>query len=127
MRCSRCTTCGPFAEHAAGDSRAAAAVRDANFRIEAAQDGIHVYNRDGHLVGTDAMSLFAGLGVERDGAHAFYLGAELAKAEIAWRLGKRYSQDEPLDWGCAADLPEEDEKTRLKAPGHTLVLRRSAS
>ena len=58
-----------------------------------------------------------------DGGHAFYLGAELAKAEIAWRLGKRYAQDEPLDWGCAADLPEEDEQTRLKDPGHTLVLR----
>ena len=117
----------PFASTSLEIASAAAAVRDANFRIETAQDGIHVYNRDVHLVGTDAMSLFAGLGVERDGAHAFYLGAELAKAEIAWRLGKRYSQDEPLDWGCAADLPEEDEKTRLKAPGHTLVLRRSAS
>jgi len=63
--------------------------------------------------------LFARLGVERDGAHAFYLGAELTKAEIAWRLGKRYAQDEPLDWGCAADAPVED-RTRLKAPGHTL-------
>ena len=40
-----------------------------------------------------------------DGAHAFYLGVELARAEIAWRLGKRYAQDEPLDWGVAADAP----------------------
>ena len=65
-------------------------------------------------------ALFDRLGVERDGAHAFYLGAELMKAEIAWRLGKRYSQDEPLDWGCATDPPLED-RTRLKAAGHTLL------
>ena len=86
---------------------------DDNFRIETAEDGIHVYNRDGHHVAQDALALFAKLGVERDGAHAFYLGAELMKAEIAWRLGKRYAQDEPLDWGAAADAPAED-RTRLK-------------
>ena len=51
--------------------------------------------------------------------HAFYLGAELMKAEIAWRLGKRYAQDEPLDWGCAADRMAED-LTRLREAGHTL-------
>jgi len=31
------------------------------------------------------------------------MGVELAHAEIAHRLGKRYVQDQPLDWGCAAD------------------------
>ena len=41
------------------------------------------------------------------------------RAEIAWRLGKRYAQDEPLDWGCAVDRPSED-LTRLRAAGHTL-------
>ena len=41
--------------------------------------------------------------MEKDGAHAFYLGVELAKAEIARALGKRYAQDKPLDWGVAAD------------------------
>jgi hypothetical protein len=41
------------------------------------------------------------------------------KAEIAWRLGKRYAQDEPLGWGCAMDVPEED-RDRLKQAGHTL-------
>ncbi len=30
------------------------------------------------------------------------------KAEIAWRLGKRYAQDEPLDWGAAVDRSPED-------------------
>ena len=41
------------------------------------------------------------------------------KAEIAFRLGKRYAQDEPLDWGVAVDRPEED-RTRLAKAGHTL-------
>jgi dihydropteroate synthase-like protein len=97
----------------------ASSVRDSNFRIVTAPDGIHVFNVKGHSVATDAFSLFKRLGVETDGAHAFYLGAELMKAEIAWRLEKRYVQDEPLDWGVAAAAPEAD-RTRLAAPGHTL-------
>ncbi|MGH6862845.1 MAG: DUF6513 domain-containing protein [Methylocella sp.] len=97
----------------------AAEVRDANFRVMTAEDGIHIFNRDGHHISRDALSLFPKLGVEADGAHAFYLGAELAKAEIAYALGKRYTQDEPLDWGCAADKLEED-KDRLREAGHTL-------
>ena len=78
-------------------------MKDDNYRIEAAEDGIHVYNRAGHFIARDAFALFDKLGVETDGAHAFYLGAELTKAEIAFQLGKRYAQDEPLDWGCATD------------------------
>ena len=101
----------------------AAQVKDANFRIEIAEDGIHVYNRDGHHVAQDAFSLFPKLGVERDGPHAFYLGAELMKAETAWRLGKRYAQDEPLAWGVAAPAPETD-RTRLAEAGHTLRARK---
>ena len=97
----------------------AAEVRDANFRIVTAEDGIHIFNSKGHAVARDAFELFAGLGVEADGAHAFYLGAELMKAEIAWRLGKRYAQDEPLAWGVAAPAPETD-RTRLAEAGHTL-------
>jgi hypothetical protein len=34
-----------------------------------------------------------------DSSHAFYLGFELAKAMTALTLGKRYEQDEPLQWG----------------------------
>ena len=97
-------------------------VKDGNFRIETAEDGIHIYNRAGHHVARDAFALFEKLAVERDGAHAFYLGAELMKAEIAWRLGKRYAQDEPLDWGCATDRRDAD-VTRLAAAGHTLRAR----
>ena len=97
----------------------AAQVRDVNFRIETADDGIHLYNRDGHRVAQDAMALFASLGVDEDGPHAFYLGTELMKAEIAWLLGIRYAQDEPLDWGCAVERRVED-VTRLAKAGHTL-------
>uniref|UniRef100_UPI001C087797 DUF4346 domain-containing protein n=1 Tax=Acinetobacter baumannii TaxID=470 RepID=UPI001C087797 len=68
-------------------------VRDPNFRIQVAEDGIHVYNRDGLWRGRGAFELWPQLGIETDAAHAFYLGVELAHAELAWRLGKRYVQD----------------------------------
>jgi dihydropteroate synthase-like protein len=109
----------PYPSSAQEIAGIAAEVRDANFRIATAEDGIHVFNRDGHHISRDAFSLYPKLGVEADGAHAFYLGAELAKAEIAFSLGKRYAQDEPLDWGCAADAQEEA-KDRLREIGHTL-------
>lgn len=109
----------PFAASVEDLDALAASVRDANFRIATAEDGIHIFNNQGHSVATDAFELFSGLGVENDGAHAFYLGAELMKAEIAWRLGKRYAQDEPIDWGVAAPAPEAD-RTRLAEAGHTL-------
>src|SRR6185369_2166181 len=114
----------PFPLTAEEIAEAAKEVRDKNFRIEIAEDGIHIFNRDGHHVAQDAFALFAKLGVDEDGPHAFYLGAELARAEIAWRLGKRYAQDEPLAWGVAADAPADD-KTRLKASGHTLVAKKN--
>jgi dihydropteroate synthase-like protein len=94
-------------------------LRDGNFRIEVADDGVHIFARDFHRVAKDAMSLFSSLGVEKDGAHAFYLGTELMKAETAFRLGKRYRQDEPLDFGAACDKIVEDE-ARFKEIGHTM-------
>jgi dihydropteroate synthase-like protein len=112
----------PFPNSSEEIAETAAQVKDDNFRVETAKDGIHVYNRAGHFVSEDAFALFDKLGVKTDGAHAFYLGAELMKAEIAFRLGKRYVQDEPLDWGCATDRPADD-VTRLSAAGHTLLAR----
>ena len=67
----------------------------------------------------DPFALFDKLGVEKDGAHAFYLGYELAKAEIARALGKRYAQDSPLDWGVAADR-KSDDLTQHAPEGATL-------
>jgi dihydropteroate synthase-like protein len=113
----------PFPQSPEEIAEAAREVRDKNYRIEIAEDGIHIFNRDGHHVARDAFDLFPKLGVEKDGAHAFYLGAELARAETAFRLGKRYAQDEPLDWGVAAYAPADD-KTRLKEAGHTLIAKR---
>jgi dihydropteroate synthase-like protein len=112
----------PWTDSPAEIAEAAALVGDPSFRIQVAADGIHVYNRDGHRRASDPFELFPKLGVERDGAHAFYLGVELARAEIAFQLGKRYAQDEALRWGCAVDRPAED-TTRLKAPGPTLQAR----
>jgi len=113
----------PFPSSPTEIAELASHVKDANFRIEVAEDGIHVFNRKIHRVAQNAMALFTELDVERDGPHAFYLGTELMKAEIAWRLGKRYAQDSPLDWGCAADRFDED-LTRLAEPGHTLRARK---
>jgi dihydropteroate synthase len=109
----------PFPNSVEEISALAADVRDQNFRIMTAEDGIHIFNGKGHAIAKDAFELFAVLDIEADGAHAFYLGAELMKAEIAWRLGKRYAQDEPLDFGVAAPAPDVD-RTRLAKAGHTL-------
>ncbi len=100
-------------------ANSAGEVRDGNFRIEVAEDGIHIYNRDGHHISRDPFQLYEKLGVEKDGAHAFYLGYELAKAEIAQALAKRYTQDGSLDWGVAADRKSED-LTRHAPEGATL-------
>ena len=109
----------PFPQSPAAIAGAARAVRDDNWRIEAAEDGVHIYNRNGHHVSREPFALFPKLAIETDGAHAFYLGYELAKAEIAHRLAKRYTQDAPLDWGVAADKGSED-LTRHAVAGATL-------
>ncbi len=87
----------------------ASMIRDPSYRIQITEEGIHIFNRDGLHSATDPFELFPKLGVENDGGHAFYLGVELARAQIAWQLGKRYNQDEPLDWGIAVDRPREAE------------------
>jgi dihydropteroate synthase-like protein len=93
----------PFPYDAAEIALFAQAVRDPNFRVQVAADGIHVYNRDGHAVEGDPFALYPGLGLEADGGHAFYMGVQLARAEIAWKLGKRFDQDQALDWGCQVE------------------------
>ena len=85
----------------------AAAIRDPNFRIQVSAEGVHCFNRDGILTYADPFDFYPHLKVEQDAGHAFYLGVELARAQIALQLGKRYVQDRPLKWGCA--VPEEPE------------------
>jgi dihydropteroate synthase-like protein len=84
----------------------AAQIKDPSFRIQISPEGVHIFNRDGLHSATDPFELFPKLHVENDGGHAFYLGVELARAEIAWQLGKRYTQDQALKWGCATDSTE---------------------
>ncbi|MEO1205999.1 MAG: DUF6513 domain-containing protein [Pseudomonadota bacterium] len=111
----------PYTSAEVGDM--AEAIRDSNFRIEVTLAGVHVYNRHMHDVTDNPYALFPKLDVDDDGGHAFYLGYELAKAELAWKLGKRYAQDNPLDWGISADAETED-LTRQKSEGATLKVRK---
>lgn len=113
----------PFPDTDAEIAELAAAVKDRNFRIQVNASGVHVYNRDGLLHGTDPYNFYPQLNVDDDASHAFYLGMELARAQIAWQLGKRYSQDEELGWGCATDVAEPDLET-FAAPKSTLKARR---
>ncbi|WP_028999674.1 DUF6513 domain-containing protein [Azohydromonas australica] len=109
----------PFPDTAEEIRQTAAGVRDPNFRVQVAEDGIHVYNRDGHRLAREAFELWPQLKLENDAAHAFYMGVELARAEVAWQLGKRYVQDQPLSWGCAVPRREENLDAWC-APGSTL-------
>jgi len=109
----------PFTQTPADIAELAAAVRDPSFRVMVAEDGMHVFNRNGHHRAQDPFSLWPALDLQDDAGHAFYLGVELARAQIAWQLGKRYSQDEPLHWGVAATQEEQD-LDRQKTAGTTL-------
>ena len=95
-------------------------VRDPNFRVQISREGLHVYNRDGLRLARDPFALWPQLRLEDDASHAFYMGVEVARAQIAWQLGKRYVQDQPLEWGCAVDAPVQDLE-RWCGPGTTLT------
>lgn len=108
----------------------AAAVTDPNFRIQVSESGMHVYSRDGYWQGQDPFAFFPDLlSLHDDAPHAFYMGAELARAQIAWQLGKTYIQDEELDWGSAwvperPAQPEDKFMHTHKAAGTTMAARR---
>ena len=79
-------------------------ITDRNYRLFAERGELHVINGSMHLRGTDPFALFAEVmrrDEKMDGAHAFYLGYELAKAATALTLGKGYNQDQELRWGLA--------------------------
>jgi dihydropteroate synthase-like protein len=104
-------------------------IRDPNYRIEVAEDGIHIYNRNGHHVSDDPFQLFPHLDTRSDVGHAFYLGVETARAEIAYRLGKRYAQDEPLTFGVVAETKGAADEAHLlnfKEAGSTFSKREKA-
>ena len=105
----------------------AQAIRDPSFRIQLSEQGIHIFNRDGMHTAADPFELFPQLGVEQDGSHAFYLGVELARAQIAWQLGKRYLQDNELDWGCAVAAKDDGLDAGYELPGTTLQAKNKKS
>jgi len=73
---------------------------------------------------TDPYEIYPKLNVEDDGGHAFYLGVEHARAQIAWQLGKRYEQDEELDWGVATKSASDD-LSQFKEAGTTMHTRKT--
>jgi dihydropteroate synthase-like protein len=95
--------------------RLASQIKDHNFRLFAEGGNLHLVSAGMHLQGTDPFLLFEQLLSHNprnvDPSHAFYLGFELCKAATALLLGKRYEQDEALNWGF---LTQEERHHRLK-------------
>ncbi len=94
-------------------------VKDKNYRIYVNQDGIHVFNNKNFYTEQDAAEFYQHLDIKNDDGHAYYLGMELARAEIAFLLGKRYDQDEILKWGCSVEISDDD-IMKFKTAGHTM-------
>ncbi len=96
-----------------------ARLTDRNFRIETDGESVFVFNADLFVKGTNIRDIFPRLGVDDDASHAFYLGRELMKADIARHLGKKYIQGEPLQWGYLTWVEEEaaaDHARRRRSP-----------
>lgn len=91
----------PFTYSCAEIQEIAAQIKDPSFRIQVSEEGLHIYNRDGIHESLDPFTLYPHLKVDDDASHAFYLGVELARAQIAWQLKKRYVQDQELEWGIS--------------------------
>jgi dihydropteroate synthase len=94
----------------------AAEVRDNNYRLFAQADRLHLVSAGLHLQDRDPFRLFDSLlampqSRNVDVSHAFYLGYELAKANIALTLGKQYDQDQSLRWGHLT-IPEDLHRLR---------------
>lgn len=101
----------PFTYSADEVKEIASMIKDPSFRIQVTEDGMHIYNRDGIYESVDPFALYPYLNVDNDASHAFYLGVELARAQIAWQLKKRYVQDQELEWGVNTKPQEKTNKT----------------
>jgi dihydropteroate synthase-like protein len=91
-------------------------IRDRNVRILNAAGEIHALSANVHARGVDPFDvmrqlLASELGKTITTGHAFYLGFEMAKAMIANQLGKRYEQDQALEWGFLT-IPEDHHRLR---------------
>tara|TARA_B100001063_G_scaffold185149_1_gene174885 strand:- start:2809 stop:4191 length:1383 start_codon:yes stop_codon:yes gene_type:complete len=98
-------------------------IKDKNYRIYVSDDGIHLFNKNIYKVFSDPYDFYEFLEVDEDSGHSFYLGVELARAQIAYQLRKEYLQDEELDWGCLIDK-KNDSKLKSKELGPTFKKRR---
>ena len=85
-----------------------ARITDPNFRIFADADAITVFNNERFVRDTNIQDIFNQLGVDEP-SHAFYLGKELARASLAFTLGKTYRQEGSLSWGYLT--PPDDAKS----------------
>ena len=83
-------------------------VKDKNYRILLSDKGVNLFNKNGKMTAVDPYDFFDFINVEGDIGHAYYLGIELARAQIAYQLDKKYEQDEELDWGCLIDRVADD-------------------
>ncbi len=97
------------------------AIRDNNYRLYADEHSLHLLARSMHLSDRDPYALFEQLMSQPisenvDASHAFYLGFELAKASIARKLGKQYTQDESLRWGMLSELEQHHRLQRRRRP-----------
>ncbi|MEQ1906268.1 MAG: dihydropteroate synthase, partial [Pirellulaceae bacterium] len=97
-------------------------IRDGNYRILVCGKTTHVLGLKEHVQGVDPFSIFDKLFLAHpeniDPSHAFYLGYELCKAELAIQLGKQYTQDEPLQWGfLTAESAQKHRLSRRKNRG----------
>lgn len=101
----------PFPYSSEEIAEIASQIKDPSFRIQVSKAGVHVYNRDGLFQEIDPFKLYPHLKVDDDASHAFYLGVELARAQIAWQLKKRYVQDEELEWGVNSAESDQAGKT----------------
>ena len=88
-------------------------VKDKNFRIFLSDSGVNVFNSENFTSGSDPYDFFEQMKVDDDASHAFYLGIELARAQIAFQLGKNYDQDNELNWGIAV---KKKKQNLLKRP-----------
>ncbi len=109
-----------------------AEISDLNFRIFTDRSRIYVFNAERFVTGTDIADIFAQLDVQ-EATHAFYLGKELMKAQLAIALGKTYRQEGQLSWGyltppeiVVPDRQEADRESRLRAARERADRRRAA-
>ncbi|MCU0711541.1 MAG: DUF6513 domain-containing protein [Pirellula sp.] len=95
-------------------------LKDNNYRILVGRSEIHLLSANVHIRGTDPYEMMQSLmalpeSKNVDTSHAFYLGIELQKALTALTLGKRYEQDESLNWGFLTRAEKHHRLTRARS------------